>query len=389
MAELNPDTPIRIPFNGSPRPTLGVELELQLVDPVTLNLTQASPAILDHVGDHPKIKQELTQSTIEVITGICEDVTGAVDDLTESILQINEIADTQGFAVSSAGTHPFAQWREQKVFPNERYQNLVDRIQWPARRLLIYGLHVHVGISSGEKCIAVLNGLTAYLPHMLALSASSPFIDFEDTGLASSRTKVFEGMPTAGLPYRLANYGEFQGFMNTLKRARAIETIREIWWDIRPHPTFGTVEVRICDAPSTFKELAALTSLIQTLVVWLGDRYENGIPLPSLNRWVVRENKWRATRHGLEAEVLLDNFGHHMPLRDHLPDLIERILPTAEKLGCNDTLEGCLAILDQGASYERQREVFKETGRLPDIVGHLANEFRESVRGRETRREKA
>lgn len=389
MADLNPDAPIRIPFHGSPSPTLGVELELQLVDPVTLNLTQVSPAILERVGDHPKIKQELTQSTIEIITGICDDVAEAVTDLTGSIREVFEIADSEGFAVSSAGTHPFGQWREQKVFPNERYQNLVDRIQWPARRLLIYGLHVHVGISSGEKCIAVLNGLTAYLAHMLALSASSPFIDFEDTGLASSRTKVFEGMPTAGLPYRLANYGEFQGFMNTLRRAHAIETIREIWWDIRPHPTFGTVEVRICDAPSTMDELATLTSLIQTLVVWLSERYEAGIPMPALNRWVVRENKWRAARHGLEADVILDNSGHYMPLRDHLPELIERIMPTAERLGCGDALKGCYKILESGASYERQRRVFDETKRLPDIVGHLVNEFRESALTHEMRREKA
>src|SRR5690606_28549045 len=186
----------------------------------------------------PKVKQELTQSTVEVITGICNTVAETRADLAASLQELYGFADELGFTLASAGTHPFAQWRDQKIFPNERYQHLVDRIQWPARRLLIYGLHVHVGLSSGEKAIAVSNALTTYIPHLLALSASSPFIDFEDTGLASARSKIFEGMPTAGLPFRLHSYGEFQQFMNTLVRARAIETIREIWWDIRPHPGF-------------------------------------------------------------------------------------------------------------------------------------------------------
>ena len=369
-----------IPFTPSPRPTLGVEVELQIIDPQSCNLKQGSVDLLDRLGrDHPKIKQELTQSTVEVITGICDNVAGAVADVAGSVRELYSLGDELGMAFASAGTHPFGQWRDQKVFPNDRYQDLVERIQWPARRLLIYGLHVHVGLQSGEKAIAVSNALTSYLPHLLALSASSPYIDFEDTGLASARSKIFEGMPTAGLPYRLANYGEFQKFMNTLVRAEAIQTIREIWWDIRPHPSFGTLEVRICDAPSTMHELAALVALVQCLVVALGDRYEQGAPLELLEPWILRENKWRACRHGLDADLIRDNEGNHAPLRQQLPDLVARLEPVADRLGCLAELRGVHRILDGGASYERQRAVMAASPRLPDVVASVVAELRESV----------
>jgi carboxylate-amine ligase len=377
------DAPAHIPFNGSPRPSIGVEIELQIVDPQSHNLKQGSVEILDRLAevdgalDH--VKQELTQSTIEVITGVCTRVDEAMDDLATSIRHIYSLSDELGFTLASAGTHPFGQWRDQKIYPDDRYQDLVDRIQWPARRLLIYGLHVHVGVSSGERAIAVSNALCSYLPHLLALSSSSPFIDFEDTGLASARTKIFEGMPTAGLPYRLANYGEFQRFMNTLVRAGAIETIREIWWDIRPHPGFGTLEIRICDAPSTMQELASLVALVQTLVVALDERYEAGVPMPVLQPWIVRENKWRAARHGLDAVVITTNDGDRGPLRDLIPRMVDKMLPIADRLGCADELRAIPGQIASGASYERQRAAYEHHKRLPDVVASVASEFKESV----------
>ena len=381
MDLVSADAPAaHIPFHGSPAPTLGVEIEIQILDPHTCNLKQGSTRILDRVGDHPKIKQELTQSTVEVITGVCQNVAETTADLRASLRELYALGDELGLTFASAGTHPFGQWRDQKIFPNDRYQALVDKIQWPARRLLIYGLHVHVGVGSGEKAIAVMNALSTYLPHLLALSASSPFIDFEDTGLASARSKIFEAMPTAGLPYRLANYGEFQTFMNTLVRARAIESVREIWWDIRPHPGFGTLEIRICDAPSTLAEIAALTALVQCLVVVLGERYEAGAPMGILQPWILRENKWRACRHGLDADVILTNDGDHGPLRMLVPELIGRLAPVAARLGCADELASVQALVDN-ASYERQRARYAETNRLPDVVAMLAGELRASVAG--------
>ena len=375
----------RIPFNGSPRPTLGVELEVQILDPETMNLASGSLDILGRANtngtEHPKIKQELTQSTIEVITGICDTVADARADLTETLETVYEIGDDVGLALALAGTHPFAQWRDQEIFPNERYQRLVERIQWPVRRLMIYGLHVHVGISSGEKAIAISNALTTYIPHLLALSASSPYTDYEDTGLASARSKIFEGMPTAGLPFRLANYGEFQAFMNTLIRAGAIQSVREIWWDIRPHPNFGTIEVRVCDVPSTLSEIAALTAFIQSLVVCLGDHYDEGHYVDILRAWIVRENKWRAARNGLDAEIITDNQGGRAPLRQEIERVLQEIEPHARDLGCYDELQGIRTILRDGASYERQRRVYAETGSLEAIVSSLSDQMRADVLG--------
>lgn len=378
--DASAQVPARIPFHASPRPTLGVELELQIVDPVSGSLRQGSVDLLERLGDHPRIKQELTQSTVEVITGICDSVDDAVHDLAGTMRELYALGDELGLAFSSAGTHPFGQWRDQRIFPDARYQKLVDRIQWPARRLLIWGLHVHVGVSSGEKAIAVSNALATHLPHLLALSASSPFVDFEDTGLASARSKIFEGMPTAGLPYQLANYGEFQRFMNTLVRAGAIETIREIWWDIRPHPGFGTLEIRICDAPSTLPEIAALTALVQCLVVALGDCYDAGIPGDVLQPWILRENKWRAARHGLDAEIITDNDGHRSALRPQIADLVDSLASVAERLGCAAELASVHRLLQPGAaSYERQRDRLETTRRLPDVVSMLVAEMRASV----------
>jgi len=368
--------PKPIPFHGSPRPTLGVEIELQIIDPETRNLTSRSIQILERIPDEMPIKQELTQSTIEVVTGICNSVAEARADLTRSLEILYEIGDELGHTYAAAGTHPFAQWREQSIYPNERYLNLVKRIQWPARRLMIYGLHVHVGVKSGEKAIAICNALTKYLPHLLALSASSPFIDFEDTGLASARTKIFEGMPTAGLPFRLANYGEFQSFMNSLINAGAIESIREIWWDIRPHPQFGTIEVRICDCPSTLTDTAAITALTQCLVDWLDSCYDTGLMPELLRPWIVRENKWRAARYGLEANVIIDNAGTQRGLADDIEGLVGRLEGHSIELECEDELKDILKLLREGASYQKQRRIFAESSSFPDMVDFLAGSLR-------------
>ncbi len=370
-----------IPFNGSPNPTLGVELEYQIVDPRTHNLASGSVEILERFTEDDPVKQELTQSTVEVITGICNDVDHVREDLTATLTRLYAAGDDLGYLYSAAGTHPFAQWREQSIFPNARYQDLVDRIQWPARRLMIYGLHVHVGVASGEKAIAICNGLTAYLGHLLALSASSPFIDFEDTGLASARAKIFEAMPTAGLPFRLGNYSEFQMFMNSLLNAEAIKSIREIWWDIRPHPGFGTLEIRICDCPSTLTETCALTALIQGLVVWLDQCYDNGIMPELLNPWIVRENKWRAARYGLEPKLIVDNKGTQMALRDSVAALVEDLMSIVEPLGSAHHLANIIPILDKGASYQRQRDLYHRTHSFRDVVQDLSATLREDIFG--------
>ena len=292
---------MKITFNGSPNPTLGVELELQILDPETMNLVGGAPRILAASNDE-HVKPELIESTIELNTNICPNVAAVRLELGERIRALLAVCDELGYTVACAGTHPFSKWAEQRITPEDRYRRLVDRCQWPVRRLMIFGLHVHVGMPSGEKAIALFNSMTTYLPHLLALSASSPFFTSADTGLASCRVKIFESLPTAGLPYRFLNWAEFQRLMITLVNANAIESVRDIWWDVRPHPQFGTVEVRICDGLPTLDEVIAMTALIQTLVVWLGEQYDEGTYLPLHRHWIVRENKWRAARWATDAE---------------------------------------------------------------------------------------
>lgn len=370
---------MKIAFNGSPRPTVGVELELQLLDPETMNLVAGAPAILQRTKDLSHVKAELIESTIELNTDVCEDVAAVRRDLTERIRQLLAVADELGYLVACVGTHPFSKWAEQRITDSERYRRLVDQCQWPARRLMIFGVHVHVGVESGEKAIAISNGLTTYLPHLLALSASSPFFNDADTGLASCRSKIFESLPTAGLPYRLLNWAEFQRLMITLVSAKAIESIREIWWDVRPHPNFGTIEVRICDGLPTLDEVMAVTALIQALVVWLGDQYDEGEYLPLHRHWIVRENKWRAARWATDAEIIVDEDGNLERLDESLARLVEAVTPVAKQLGSDVELRGVGAMLRTGLSYRRQRRIYDETGDYEEVMKALVREFRENA----------
>lgn len=369
---------MKIAFAGSP-PTVGVELELQILDPETLNLVAGAPAILERTADVSHVKAELIESTIELNTDVCADIAAVRRELTERVDSLLELADSLGYRIACAGTHPFSRWEEQTITPAERYHRLVEQCQWPARRLMIFGLHVHVGVESGEKAIAIFNSLTTYLPHLLSLSASSPYFNSSDTGLASCRTKIFESLPTAGLPYRFLNWAEFQRLMITLVNAKAIESIREVWWDVRPHPRFGTVEVRICDGLPTLDEVIAVTALVQALVVWLGDQYDEGMYLPLHRHWIVRENKWRAARWATDAEIIVDEEGRLERLDDSLAGLVETLAPVAKRLGSYDDLRRINDMLRVGPSYRRQRRLYEETGDYAEVVRALVREFRENA----------
>jgi carboxylate-amine ligase len=235
---------------------------------------------------------------------------------------------------------------------------------------------VHVGVQSPEKAIAIANALSAYIPHFLALSASSPYWMGQDTGLASCRSKVFEALPTAGLPYQLTDWAEFEKFMTTLVSAKSINSIREVWWDIRPHPTFGTVELRICDGIPTLSEVATTAALSQCLVEWLNGLFDRGYTLPVPRSWIVRENKWKAARYGVDAEIIADEEGALIPIRTAIIELVEELAPMAKRLGCEDELERAVAIVDRGPSYLRQRDVAAAGGTLVDVVDSLVEELR-------------
>jgi carboxylate-amine ligase len=371
---------VHIPFESSARSSLGVEWELQLVDRETRQLHSGSLEILKALspdgGEHPKAKHELLQSTIEVITGICGTVDEAMADLAATIDDVRGEADKLGLGLMCAGTHPITEWSSQELSPNPRYYALLDKMQWLARQLQIFGVHVHVGIRSPQKVIPILNALTTYIPHFLALSASSPYWIGHDTGLASARSKVFEQLPTAGLPFQLTGWDQFEEYMETLIKTKTIDSIKEVWWDIRPHPTFGTVELRICDGVPTLAEIGMVAALSQGLVEIFDRELDKGYTLPMPKGWVMRENKWRAARHGLDADIIYGENNDTRPLREELAELVRELQPTAERLGCEDQLALVNDILVDGASYQRQRAVAAASGGdLTAVIDSLLQEF--------------
>jgi carboxylate-amine ligase len=372
---------VQIEFNSSPGPSLGIEVELELIDVQTGELASAASEILAELGaghpggEHPKAKHELFECCIEIITGVCSTVAEARADLAATLAEVREAAGKRGLTVICSGSHPFSLPGEQRISPSERYDRLVDEMQWMARRLQIFGVHVHVGIRSPEKAVAIANGLTAYIPHFLALSSSSPYWEGTDTGLASSRSKVFEGLPTAGLPAPIGSWADFEEYMGTLVAAEAIATVREVWWDIRPHPDFGTVELRMCDGIPTLAEIAAIAALGQSLVHHLDGLDDDGHAPPRPRDWILRENKWRAARYGLDAQLIVDDQGAVSPARTEIERLVAQVLPDAAELGCTTELGRVLDILATGSSAERQRSVSENGKNLWAVVDQLAREL--------------
>ncbi|WP_067968670.1 glutamate--cysteine ligase [Nocardiopsis trehalosi] len=371
-----------IDFNASDRPTLGVEWELQLVDRHTRHLRQEAQQVLGELPElseteeNPPLRHELMQCTVEVVTGICETVDEAKADLAGTIGSMARALDPRDIALMCAGTHPLDDWRDQTLSPVQRYGELIDQMQWLARRILTFGVHVHVGVRSRDKAIPMVNALANYLPHFLALTASSPFWSGHDTGLASSRSIVFGALPTAGPPPHLPHWAAFEEYMETLLRAGTISSIKEVWWDVRPHPDFGTIEIRMFDGIPTLREVGMAAALSQSLVRLFDQQLDRGYGLPNPPSWVVADNKWRATRYGLDARVITDEHGTTVPLRDDLYELVRELQPIAARLGCADDLDVVSEVLDKGASYERQRAVIDQGGTLNDVVDLLAAEFR-------------
>ena len=370
---------MKIPFASSERSSLGVEWELMLVDRETRELSSGGAEVLAALSpdgvEHRGAKAELLQSTIEIVTGVCQTVGEATADLARTIEEVRAEADRRGLALMCAGTHPSTDWRSQQITDHERYRKLIDDMQWLARRLQIFGVHVHVGVRSPDKAVAIVNALSAYLPHLLALSASSPYWVGADTGLASSRSKVFEGLPTAGLPQQLADWAQFESYMETLIKTKTISSIKEVWWDIRPHPTYGTVELRICDGLPTLREVGMIAALSQCLVDTLDREVDKGYTLPTPKGWVVRENKWRAARYGLDAEIIVGE-DSTQPVRDALRELVQDMGSAAERLGCTAELATVAEVLEGGVSYQRQRAVAAASGGdLTAVVDSLLEEF--------------
>ncbi len=374
--------PDRIDFTASAGPTLGVEWEFALVDKTTRDLSNTASELFETVdasvqepGLHKRLHKELLRNTVEVVTGVCETVQEAMTDLTETLRLVRPFADDLGVDLYSAGTHPFAQWSTQLLTPGHRYEELIERTQWWGRQMLIWGVHVHVGIGHRDQVIPVVSSLLNHFPHLQALSASSPMWSGTDTGYASNRAMMFQQLPTAGLPFQFQTWEEYESFVDDHMRTGVIEYLNDIRWDVRPSPALGTVEVRVCDGVSNLRELAALTALTHCLVVDLTDRLTAGETLPTMPPWHVQENKWRSARYGLDAEIILDAAAHERLVTDDLADLLTRLEPVAKRLGCVDELRSVDAITRSGASYQRQREVARRTG--GDLVAVVDSVVRE------------
>jgi carboxylate-amine ligase len=370
-----------IEWNPSAGPTLGVEWEVQLIDPITRLLRQDAGTVLAELpglaedGEHPKMRHELMQSTVEVVTGICGTVAEAKADLAVSLKDLQRTAEPHGIVVAAAGTHALSHWRDAKMAPSQRYAELVEELQWPARRLQTMATHVHIGLRDATRAMPIINALAIYLPHLLALTASSPFWCGEDTGLASSRSQIFGDLPHTGPPLRLTDWPSFEQYMAAQLEAGTIRTIKEVWWDVRPHPDFGTVETRIADAVPTFREVGMLAAMVQCLVQLFDSQLDAGYRLPVRSPWIVSDNKWRATRYGLDAKIIVNENGATAPLRDEVYELLRDLEPVAWRLGCAEELAVASEVLEQGASYERQRAVLRAEGNLTSVVDALIAEF--------------
>lgn len=368
-------------FARSERSTLGVEWELALVDSDTGDLRQVAQTVLDAVApadgsQHPTIRQELLLNTVELVTGVCRTVPEAMADLERSVALVREITDPLRVELMCAGTHPFGHWANQKVTNKARYATLIDRTQWWGRQMLIYGVHVHVGIEDRDKVLPILGALLTYYPHLLALSCSSPYWDGRDTSYASNRALLFQQLPTAGLPFtNITTWSELERYVRDMLHTGVIDSFDEVRWDIRPSPSFGTIEMRIFDGVTNRAELASLVALVHSLVEWLSRRLDAGETLPTITPWFLTENKWRAARYGMEAIVILDEAGNEELVTDSLAALVEQLRPVAADLGCAAELEGVLGMTT--ASYQRQRAVAAaHGGALDHVVAHLVSEFR-------------
>ncbi len=372
---------VQIEFRGSPRPTLGVEWEFALVDRTSRDLVNGADALIERALPrlpHPeRLHRELLRNTIELVTGVCDTVGEAIDDLRTSLSAVVPAADELGMDLFGAGTHPFAQWSAQQLTAGHRYEELINRTQWWGRQMLIWGVHVHVGLPEKQRVLPVMSALLNQYPHLQALSASSPVWAGTDTGYASNRALMFQQLPTAGLPFQFQTWAEFEAFAEDQLVTGVIEELTEIRWDIRPAPRHGTLENRVCDGVSTIAELSALVALMHCLVVDLDTRLAQGERLSVLPPWHVQENKWRAARYGLDAIIILDADNRERLMTDDLHDLLERLTPVARRLGCEDELRAVADIPRRGASYQRQRAVAAaHEGDLVAVVDSVVRELR-------------
>jgi glutamate---cysteine ligase / carboxylate-amine ligase len=364
-------------FGRSDPYTLGVEEEYMLLDGETLDLVQHVEAVLEaaHGGEYERrVNPELMQSVLEIATPVCRSAAEVDDELRKLRAYVTGIAREQGMRVGSAGTHPFSLFERQRITARDRYRHLVDQLQYVARRELIFGLHIHVAVDDAERAIQIVNGLLVHLPALLALSASSPFWRGELTGLASSRQMVFAAFPRSGPPPRFENYSDYAEVVGQLEKTGCIADYTHIWWDIRLHPRFGTVEIRVCDAVTRVEDAVALAAFCQCLVKLYSERHAIGAEIPSYHRILTTENKWLAARYGLEAPVmdLATGRRNRVPVAQLVRRTLRELEPHARELGCDAELEGISEILAKGNGSDRQRRIWNANRDIVEVVREIA-----------------
>ena len=365
-------------FGDSPPFTLGVEEEYMLLDPDSFDLVQHVDTVLTAVQDGEfteRIGPELMQSVIEISTPVCRTAADVDSELRRLRSYVTETARSQDLRVGSAGTHPFSLFERQRITARDRYRNLVDQLQYVARRELIFGLHIHVAVDDPEKAIHVTSALLLHLAEFLALSANSPFWRGEATGLASSRQMVFAAFPRSGPPPRFRDYADYAEVVGQLEKTGCIADYTHIWWDIRLHPRFGTIEVRVMDAVTRVEDTTALTAYAQGLVKLYSEAYEAGRELPSYHRILTTENKWLAARYGLEAPVmdLVTGRRNRVPVAQLVRRALREIEPHARELGSERELEGIHDILARGNGSDRQLRVFNANRDIAEVVSEIAD----------------
>jgi glutamate---cysteine ligase / carboxylate-amine ligase len=365
-------------FGDSPPFTLGVEEEYMLLDPESFDLVQHVDTVLTAIQNGEfteRIGPELMQSVVEISTPVCRTAGDVFAELRRLRGYVTEVARSQELRVGSAGTHPFSLFERQRITARDRYRNLVDQLQYVARRELIFGLHIHVAVDDPEKAIKVTSALLVHLPELLALSASSPFWRGEATGLASSRQMVFAAFPRSGPPPRFRDYSDYAEVVGQLEKTGCIADYTHIWWDIRLHPRFGTIEVRVMDAVTRVEDTVALAAYIQGLVKHYAERYDSGTELPSYHRILTTENKWLAARYGLEAPVMDLGTGrrNRVPVAQLIRRALREIEPHVRELGSERELEGIRGILDRGNGADRQLRVFNANRDIVEVVNEIAD----------------
>ena len=361
--------------------TLGIEEEFQIVDPKTRELRSHVSEILEEgrmlLGE--QIKPEMIQSMIEVGTGVCKDIKEARADITNLRRVISDLVRKKGLVIVAAGTHPFSDWQGQKIFQNARYESIVEENQIIARSLLTFGLHVHVGIANPERAIQIMNAIRYLLPHVLALSTSSPFWLGVDTGLRSYRSEVFARFPRTGIPDYFESHGSFERYVELLVKTGCIDNAKRIYWDVRPHPIFPTLEFRICDIPTRVDDTIAIAALFQAMVAKVNKLLDQNLTFRPHHKMLIEENKWRAVRYGLDGKMI--DFGKRteVPVRDLIRELLVFVDDVLDDLRSRKEIRHIQTILNRGTSSEEQLRVWRETGDINAVVDRLIDMTMENV----------